>query len=49
MRVTRIASVACILTIGLLSACASGGTANGMNTMAGDQPETEAPMTIVIR
>jgi hypothetical protein len=49
MRVTRIAS-ACALTFGLLiSACASGGTSNGMDTMAGDQPVDEAPMSVVIR
>jgi hypothetical protein len=50
MRVTRIAS-ACALAFGILSsACASGGsTSNGMDTMGGDQPTTQAPMSVVIR
>lgn len=49
MRVTRIAS-ACALVFGLLlSACASGGTSGGMDTMGGDEPEAASPMTVVIR
>lgn len=50
MRVFRIASVALVLPFALVSACASGGTqSTGTDTMAGDQPADQAPMSVTIR
>jgi hypothetical protein len=50
MRMSRIASVACALMVGFLSACASGGSSAGAtNTMAGEETADSAPMSVVIR
>jgi len=49
MRVSRIAAVACALMVGFLSACASGGTSSAANTMAGDEPADNSPMSVIIR